>query len=137
MLLLIPAISFADSTVNASSDSGSSVNPSGVTIVPTGIIQTFTFNVDNGYLLGGVTLDGQSLGKISSYDFTGINNDPTTHSLSVSSVASGGSMPYCSGPEAPGWIEGIPGGGCGGTATHVQAGSEGCPFWFPAGCMKE
>ncbi|PIR85320.1 hypothetical protein COU15_01125, partial [Candidatus Kaiserbacteria bacterium CG10_big_fil_rev_8_21_14_0_10_45_20] len=43
----------------------------------------------------------------------GIFGDEATSTSSSSSGASGGALPWCSGPLAPGWNESLPDGGCG------------------------
>lgn len=145
-------LAFADSIVTASAGTGASVSPSGSVLVTTGSVQSFSFGASNGYRVSGVSFDGSNLGAIGSFDFTG---DLTDHTLSVSATGDGGGgLIYCSGPSAPGWNVGLPGGGCGGTDIFVArgatvfiaaptknglAGSGGynftCPDFYPSGCM--
>jgi hypothetical protein len=137
LLLSLPLISFADSTVIATPGTGATVSPSGTVVVTAGTTQTFSIGAQQGFQVSDVSLDGTSLGIVDSIDFTGIAADPILHTLDVTAgLAGGGGTPYCSGPDAPGWQVGIPGGGCGGHATFVPAGTADCPFWFPAGCIK-
>lgn len=136
---LFPVAAFADSNVTASADNGSSVSPSGLTVVPTGVTQTFSIGANPGYTLSDVSLDGISVGAASSVDFTGIAWDPTDHTIDVSSFADGtdgsGGQPYCSGPMAPGWNVSIPGGGCGSKFTFEPVSSGLCPIMDNQGCM--
>jgi hypothetical protein len=135
---LFPAAAFANSTVDASAGVGATISPSGVTVVPTGITQTFTVGVDQSYQLTGVTLDGVSQ-SLSNVNFTGIAGDLTTHTISVSAAPTGGAEPYCSSPTAPGWQVGLIGGGCGGTQIFVPRGETlngfYCSDMFTAGCI--
>jgi hypothetical protein len=137
LVLFAPLISFADSTVIATAGAGANVSPSGTVIVASGITQTFSIGADQGFQVSDVSLDGTSVGPVDSVDFTGIDVDALTHTLDVSATSlGGGSLPYYSGPYAPGWNVSLPGGGCGGTGKFVPAGSAGCPFWFPEGFME-
>ena len=141
--LLMPIAAFADSTVTATSDANSSVTPSGVTVVPTNVTQTFSISADSGYQIADVQLDGSSVGAPSSVDFTGIDGDTVYHTLDVSSdlipvaaPVAGAGLPFCSGPMAPGWNVGLPGGGCGGSTLMFEPYSSGlCPFIDQQGCM--
>lgn len=113
LLFATPLISFADSTVTASGNTGSTVAPSGTVVVPTGIVQTFSIGAEGGFHLTDVSFDGSSLGTPSSFDFTGLLLDPTTHSLIVTSAPNPGSGPtWCSSEIAPGWNVSLPHGGC-------------------------
>jgi hypothetical protein len=57
--------------------------------------------------------------------------------------SSSGTMPYCSGPMAPGWRIGEIGGGCGEQGVFIESGRSAvvrgelktCPAWFPSGCI--
>ena len=73
-----------------------------------------------------------ALGGERDWDF-----DWTSFSIPAPENSGGGSMIPCSGPMAPGWQTGIPGGGCGGDAMHVNPGEGDCPAWYPRsmGCM--
>lgn len=132
LIALSPALALADSNVVASSDAGSTISPSGLVSIPTGVMQTFSIGAQNGFFVAGVSFDGASLGPVSSVGFTGIAADPTLHTLSVDSIVNvargGGSMVVCSGPMAPGYQVGIPGGGCGGTSMWVPYNGTSCLF---------
>jgi len=150
-LFVGPASAFADSIVTASSGAHASVSPSGVTIVPTGATQSFIFGADTGYAVSNVTFDGSNLGALGALVFTG---DNINHSINVSATGAGGgsTLPYCSGPMAPGWHVDLPGGGCGGSQMWIASGAtytlhttsklagaavviESCPAFYPSGCM--
>jgi len=118
-LFALPLVAFADSNVTATAGTGATVDPSGTTLVATGASQTFTFGANTGYKISGVSLDGSSLGVITSYDFTGDLVDHTLH-VSASKYA-GGTLPYCSSPLAPGWVVSLPDGGCGGNLQILGA----------------
>lgn len=133
-LLAVPFMSLADSTVTATAGIGASVSPSGVTVVPTGDTQVFSFGVLQGYQLSNVSVDGINEGAIGSYSLMG---DLLDHAITASAASSGSLMPYCSGPMAPGWQQGIAGGGCGGTGVTIPAGAPGCPYFMASGCIKE
>jgi hypothetical protein len=99
LVLFAPVISFADSTVIATAGNGASVSPTGTVSIPTGTTQSFSIGADQGYQISGVSLDGTSLGDVSTVDFTGIAADPIVHTLDVSAQLDGGGGPtYCSGP---------------------------------------
>lgn len=122
-LLVSPVL--ADSNVTATADAGSAVSPSGLTVVPTGVDQTFNINAQSGFTLSDVSVDGVSQGAVSSVDFTGVDLDPILHTIDVSSqiiAPTGGSAPWCSSPTAPGYNVSLPGGGCGDTRMFVPFG---------------
>lgn len=134
----MPVAAFADSTVIATADQGSSISPSGVTVVSTGVSQLFSVSADTGYTIAGVSLDGINQGT-GSIDLIG---DMSNHMIAVSSSAitpTGGTQPYCSDYSAPGWNVSLPDGGCGGTKIHIDSGAYynglQCPDSFVNGCM--
>jgi hypothetical protein len=123
--LFAAPLAFADSTVTATAGVGASVSPSGTVVVPTGEVQAFAPSAGTGYTLSSVVLDGVSQ-PLSEVDFTGIVADDVSHILSVGATANaptGGSMPWCSSPLAPGYNVSMPGGGCGNPTTLVSFGS--------------
>lgn len=153
-LFMGPAAAFADSTVTATSGTGATITPAGNIVVPTGAVQVFNFGASTGYKVSDITLDGASIGVQNSINFIG---DLTDHLLNVSAKLTdggGGTMPYCSGPMAPGYRVDLPGGGCGGTQIYVARGttvsipsksklpgaaatSFTCPAFYPSGCMVD
>lgn len=139
---LFPFAAFADSSVTATAGTGATVTPSGVTVVPTGVDQTFSIGAADGYHLTGVVFDGIDQGVVGSVDFTGIAADVVDHTLFAAAsinAPTGGSQPFCSSPSAPGWRVGLIGGGCGGSQVFLQPGqsygSFVCPDAFVAGCV--
>jgi len=80
-----------------------------------------------------------------SYSVSDSMGDTASASRSIFVAAAGGTMPYCSGPMAPGWNVSLPGGGCGGAGIVIPAGHSAmihgnlaeCPFWYPSGCLVE
>lgn len=136
--LFVPVIALADSNVTAQSDAGSSINPSGLTIVPTGVTQVFDISAHNGYRVSDISVDGLSQSIANTLAFTGINADTVNHVVSVSSVLfGGGAMTWCSGPMAPGYNISLSGGGCGATTTFVPFNHPipGGVCTFTSGCM--
>lgn len=122
-LLAFAAPAFADSNVTAAPGTGTSITPAGITVVPTGVVQTFGIGVSQGFNLSDVSVDGISAGTPSFVDITG---DATDHTITTSAnavVTGGGSLPWCSNPMAPGWNTSLPDGGCGGTSVFVHFGA--------------
>lgn len=68
--------------ITASSDSGSSISPSGITYVNYGGNQAYTFTPNTGYYITNVYVDGVPQGAIPSYTFYTVTS---THIISVSS----------------------------------------------------
>lgn len=136
LIIMVPAVALADSTVDTSAAQGTSISPDSAVVV-TGDTQTFDIGVDSNYKLTDVTLDGSSVGVVGSVDITGIDLDPVTHVIGTSAMfVGGGSEPYCSSPSAPGWHAGLPDGGCGGTdQSLVPAGTDGCLWYVFNGCV--
>lgn len=152
-LFLLPVAAFADSSVTASAGTGASISPSGLTVVPTGTTQAFSIGASQGYKITSVSVDGSDVGTPGEVDFTGVDGDTVDHTIDVSAGSmGGGTLPYCSGPMAPGWNVSLPGGGCGGTEVWIASGAtytsastsklpgaavttETCPAFFPSGCM--
>lgn len=73
------------------------------------------------------------------YDVADSALDTATAFRTLTVVGGGGTMPFCSGPLAPGWHMGVDGGGCGGWGTLIlpgQAlGSYTCPIFVLMGCL--
>ena len=72
------AITYA---IIASAGTGGSISPSGSVSVAQGTNQSFTITASTGYRISNVTIDGVSLGAISSYTF---NNVTANHTISAS-----------------------------------------------------
>jgi hypothetical protein len=76
-------------TITASAGANGSITPSGAVPVLSGANQTFTIAANSGYTNAGVTVDGTSVGTVSSYTF---NNVTANHTISASFGASGGGI---------------------------------------------
>lgn len=64
-------------TITASADTGGYISPSGTTTVNAWSSQTFRITPRSGYAISNVTVDGDSLGAISSYRFTNVRANHT------------------------------------------------------------
>ena len=64
-------------TITASAGPGGSISPSGAVVVNYGANQTFTITPDPGYHVSDVTVDGSSVGAVTSYTFTNVTADHT------------------------------------------------------------
>jgi fibronectin type 3 domain-containing protein len=67
-------------TITASTGSGGSITPTGVVSVKAGASQTFRIKPGSRYRISSVTVDGRSVGAVSSYTFTSVN---ANHTISV------------------------------------------------------
>ncbi len=67
-------------TVTASAGANGSITPAGAVSVYSGYDQTFTIEADSGYTIADVTVDGSSVGAVSSYTF---NNVLANHTISA------------------------------------------------------
>ena len=63
-------------TITATAGNGGTINP-GTTTVNCGGSQTYTIVPNEGYMISDVTVDGQSVGSVSSYSFTNVIADHT------------------------------------------------------------
>ena len=68
-------------TLSASAGAGGSITPSGSIVVSKGINQTFTVSPSSGYTIAGVTVDGTSVGAVSTYTF---GNVAANHTIQAS-----------------------------------------------------
>jgi hypothetical protein len=59
-------------TINSGSTTGGSISPSGNFTVNEGSDKTYTITPENGYRIMSVTVDGSSVGKVTSYTFTNV-----------------------------------------------------------------
>jgi hypothetical protein len=88
-------------TITASAGSGGSISPSGTVYVSSGGNQSFTITPASGYTIYRVTVDGVSVGAVSSYTFSNVTSNhtisasftqtPTTYTITAS-AGSGGSI---------------------------------------------
>ena len=118
---LIPAAAFADSTVSISL---LGANPQ-------------TVYAGNSYVEPGFTAVSSTDGDITDsviasfvnmsvpgwtdrqYIVTDSTGADASADRSIDVLGTGGAMPFCSGPSAPGWNVSLPGGGCGSAFTFV------------------
>jgi len=75
-------------TVTASAGSGGSISPSGATAVSQGMSQAYTITANSGYQIAGVTVDGASVGAVSSYTFS---NVAANHTIAATFTANASS----------------------------------------------
>lgn len=68
-------------TLTASAGSGGSITPSGAIVISQGSSQTFAIAPATGYKIAGVTVDGTSVGAVSSYTFS---NVAASHTIAAS-----------------------------------------------------
>jgi hypothetical protein len=74
-------------TISASAGSNGSISPSGSVKVNKGANQTFTITPSSGFTVSGVTVDGSSVGAVTSYTFSNVQ---ANHSISATFASSGG-----------------------------------------------
>ncbi|MBF0542723.1 MAG: FecR domain-containing protein, partial [Nitrospirae bacterium] len=68
-------------SITASAGTGGSVSPSGTSSVTSGGSQTYTITPNTGYKINDVSVDGGSVGVVSTYTFSGVT---ATHTISAS-----------------------------------------------------
>jgi hypothetical protein len=66
-------------TIKASASAGGTISPEGNVSVRQGTSRTFTITPSRGYVLSSVTVDGVSVGPVTTYTFTGVSTDHTIH----------------------------------------------------------
>lgn len=66
-------------TINASAETGGSINPSGTITLNHGSAQTFTFSPEPGMMISSVSVDNVSAGNPSQYTFSNITGNHTIH----------------------------------------------------------
>ena len=71
-------------TLTASAGNGGSITPSGALVVSQGLSQTYAIAAASGYKIAGVTVDGASVGAVSSYSFS---NVAANHTINASFAA--------------------------------------------------
>jgi len=70
-------------TIAATAGNGGTITPAGNTTVNCGGSQAYTITPSEGYMISDVSVDGQSVGSVSSYSFTNVIAD---HTISVTFV---------------------------------------------------
>jgi endoglucanase len=68
-------------TITASAGTNGSITPSGAVSVTQGANQTFTIHPNSGYVVSAVTVDGSSVGAVTSYTFSNVQ---AAHTISAS-----------------------------------------------------
>jgi len=79
-------------TITATAGAGGTISPSGATAVNSGASQTFTITPNTGYSVAGITVDGSSVGKVSSYTFSNVTANHTITATFVNDQVPGASM---------------------------------------------
>jgi uncharacterized repeat protein (TIGR02543 family) len=85
-------------TITASAGTGGTITPSGAMSLSAGANQSFTITPNAGYSIGGVTVDGASVGAVTTYAFSNVSADhaisatfaSNTYTLSVTTSGTGG-----------------------------------------------
>jgi len=76
-------------TLTASAGSGGTITPSGAVAITNGLNQSFSIAPSTGYKIAGVTVDGASVGAVSSYTFSNVTaNHSISATFSATTVAS-------------------------------------------------
>ena len=71
-------------TITATAGSGGSISPAGSVVVNYGNIQSFTITPSTNYNIGNVTVDGSSVGSVTTYTFTNVT---ANHTISATFTA--------------------------------------------------
>ena len=77
-------------SISASTSVGGSISPIGEVSVTLGSSETFTITPDSGYAIADVKVDGNSVGKVTTYTFSNVTANHTIH---ADFTATGGSTP--------------------------------------------
>ncbi len=91
------AVSF---TITATAGTGGTVSPSGTVSVAQGANQTFTITANSGYTIASVTVDGASVGAVTTYTF---GNVQANHTISASFSGSTSDTNIAPNGTAYGW----------------------------------
>ena len=79
-------------TITASAGTGGTISPSGSVGVNAGSNQTFTITPSSGYTVSGVTVDGSSVGAVTSYTFSNVTANHTINATFTAQTGQG--FPY-------------------------------------------
>jgi parallel beta-helix repeat protein len=82
--LTVSNFSTTSYTITASAGSNGSISPTGAVTVGQGANQAFTITPNSGYAISAVTVDGTSVGAVSSYTFTNVQ---ANHTISATFAA--------------------------------------------------
>jgi hypothetical protein len=91
-------------TIAASAGTGGSISPNGSVAVTSGSSQSFSITPASGYYLAGVTVDGASVGAVSSYTFSSVAANHTiaaSFAAVGSTTSSGGSVIFATNSAGP------------------------------------
>lgn len=89
--ILTPADNFVCSsggnfTITSSAGAGGTITPSGSTSVPAGTNQSFTITPSTGFRINAVTVNGTSVGAVSTYTFTNVRSNQTIAATFTQSI---------------------------------------------------
>jgi hypothetical protein len=73
-------------TITANAGANGTISPSGAVSVNSGASQTFTITPNSGFTIAGVTVDGVSVGAVTSYTFSNVT---ANHTISATFLATG------------------------------------------------
>jgi hypothetical protein len=76
-------------SISATSGAGGSISPSGVSTINVGSGQTYTITPGSGYRISSVTVDGTSIGAVSSYTFSNVT---ANHTITASFAMAAGTI---------------------------------------------
>lgn len=78
-VIVTPNLSTQSHTISATSGTGGSVSPNGLTEVAAGSNAKFRFTPDAGYAVESVFVDGEDLGKLAAYEFSNVRENHNLH----------------------------------------------------------
>ena len=81
-------------TITASAGVNGTISPSGSVVVDQGSSQTFTITPNTGYIVSAVTVDGSSVGAVTTYTFTNVQAAHTISATFVQSTLPSGTVGY-------------------------------------------
>ena len=84
---ITPPITSETYTITVSANPHGSINPSGEITVNQDSDKSFTITPDTGYQIDDVRVDGSSVGKVSSYTFTDVNQNHTIYATFISETS--------------------------------------------------
>lgn len=135
--VLVPSLAFASVDITLQGSNPTEVQ--GASYVEPGYTANSTVdgNITSSVVSSG--LQRTTTGNVYTVDYSVVDSALSTASASRTVIFStGGTMPYCSGPMAPGWQTGVVDGGCSRASIVLNAGEivDGfvCPVFFSTGC---
>jgi len=128
-------------TITASAGTGGSISPSGSSSVSSGASKSFTITPSTGYSITGVTVDGASVGAVSSYTFSSIAANHTIQAsfAAASSGTGSSSVVFATNAAGPQYVSSstgvtyqadtnFSGGGVGSTTATISGTSDGALY---------